>query len=66
MGNVAFAASLALLACVTAGIGISYATAKAVEAVARQPEASSKIQTVMLLEQLWRKQQLFMDLLLRY
>ena len=49
MGNVAFAASLALLACVSAGIGISLATAKAVEAVARQPEASSKIQTVMLL-----------------
>jgi F-type H+-transporting ATPase subunit c len=49
MGVQAFAISLALLACVTAGIGISFATAKAVEAVARQPEASSKIQTVMLL-----------------
>lgn len=49
MGNEAFAVSLALLACATAGIGISLATGKAVEAVARQPEASSKIQTVLLL-----------------
>lgn len=49
MGNEAFAISLALLACVSAGIGISFATAKAVESVARQPEASSKIQTVLLL-----------------
>lgn len=49
MENTAIAASLALVACATAGIGISFATAKAVEAVARQPEASSKIQTVLLL-----------------
>lgn len=49
MENTAFAASLALLACATAGIGISLATGKAVDAVARQPEAATKIQTVMLL-----------------
>ena len=49
MGIQAIAVSLALLACVSAGIGISFATAKAVESVARQPEAASKIQTVLLL-----------------
>lgn len=49
MGTTAFAIGLCLLGCVTAGIGISFATGKAVDAVARQPEAGSKIQTVMLL-----------------
>ncbi|OPZ83726.1 MAG: ATP synthase subunit c [Firmicutes bacterium ADurb.Bin419] len=49
MGNTAFAISLALLGCVTAGLGISFATGKAVDAVARQPEAGTKIQNVMLL-----------------
>ncbi len=49
MGNSAIAISLALLGCVSAGWGISFATGKAVEAVARQPEAGTKIQTVLLL-----------------
>ncbi|MBO6108141.1 MAG: ATP synthase F0 subunit C [Eubacterium sp.] len=43
MGTVALAAGIAVLGVVGAGFGIGIATSKAVEAVARQPEAESKI-----------------------
>lgn len=43
------AAGIAILGVLGAGFGIAIATSKAVEAIARQPEASSKIQTVLLL-----------------
>ena len=40
---IAIGAGIAALACIGAGIGIGHATGKAVEAIARQPEAESKI-----------------------
>ncbi len=43
------AAAIAVFTGAGAGIGIGVATAKATESVARQPEASGKIQTVLLL-----------------
>ncbi len=43
------AAGIAVLTGVGAGIGIGIATGKSAEAVARQPEASGKIQTILLL-----------------
>ena len=43
------AAGIAVLTGIGAGIGIGIATGKATEAVARQPEASGKIQTLLLL-----------------
>ena len=43
------AAALALLPCRGAGIMMGFATAKATEAVARQPEASGKINSVLLM-----------------
>ena len=46
---VAIGAGLAVLTGLGAGIGIGVATAKAVEATARQPEASGKIQTNLLI-----------------
>ncbi len=46
---VALSAALAVLTGIGAGIGIAFATAKAADATARQPEASSKIMTVLLL-----------------
>lgn len=49
MESALFAAAISILAVIGAGIGISIATAKAVDAIARQPEAASKIQTVLLL-----------------
>ncbi|MBQ3817197.1 MAG: ATP synthase F0 subunit C [Clostridia bacterium] len=45
----AIAAALALLPCMGAGIMMGFATAKAVEATARQPEASGKINAILLL-----------------
>ncbi len=42
-------AGLCLLACVAAGLSMGLATGKAVDAVARQPEASGKINSVLLL-----------------
>lgn len=42
-GLVAVGAGLAALACLGAGIGIGIATGKAVEGIARQPEAQKKI-----------------------
>jgi F-type H+-transporting ATPase subunit c len=42
-------AALALLPALGAGVSMGIATSKAVEAVARQPEANSKISALMLL-----------------
>ena len=49
MESALFAAAIAILAVIGAGLGIAIATGKAVDAIARQPEAASKIQTVLLL-----------------
>jgi F-type H+-transporting ATPase subunit c len=50
MGTIiAIGAGLAVLAGAGAGIGIGIATSKATEAVARQPEAESKISKSLLL-----------------
>lgn len=45
----AIGAGLAMLAALGAGLGMGLATGKAVEAVARQPEASGKINALLLL-----------------
>lgn len=45
----AIGAGIAALACIGAGLGIGIATGKAAEATARQPEANSKIMTMLLL-----------------
>ena len=47
--SVALGAGIAALACIGAGIGIGIAAGKASEAVARQPEAESKIMKMLLL-----------------
>ena len=47
MGTLSVA--LCLLSCVAAAISMGMATGKAVDAVARQPEASDKINSIMLL-----------------
>ena len=44
-----FAVALCLLPCVAAGLVMGLATGKAVESTARQPEASGKISTTLLL-----------------
>ena len=49
VGYVAIGAALALLSCMGAGIVMGIATGKAVEAVARQPEASGKITSILIL-----------------
>ncbi|WP_026504297.1 ATP synthase F0 subunit C [Butyrivibrio sp. NC3005] len=50
MGSLAaIGAGLAALTGIGAGIGIGIATSKAVDAVARQPEASGKIMTLLIL-----------------
>ena len=49
MGLIAIGAAVAVLVGIGAGIGIGLATSKAVESIARQPEASGKIQTALLL-----------------
>lgn len=49
MNIAVLAAGIAVLTGIGAGIGIGIATGKAAEAVARQPEASGKIQTLLLL-----------------
>ena len=46
---IAIGAAIAALACVGAGLSIGIATSKAVDAVARQPEADSKITKLLLL-----------------
>lgn len=45
----ALGAGIAMLTALGAGIGMGFATAKAVEAVSRQPEASGKINSILLL-----------------
>ena len=47
--GIALGAGIAALACIRAGIGIGIAAGKATEAVARQPEAESKITKLLLL-----------------
>lgn len=47
--SVALGAGIAALACIGAGVGIGIAAGKASEAVARQPEAESKIMKMLLL-----------------
>ena len=49
IGYIAIGAALCLLSCAAAGRGMGLATGKAVEAVARQPEASGKINSILLL-----------------
>ena len=49
IGYIAIGAALCLLSCAAAGLGMGLATGKAVEAVARQPEASGKINSALLL-----------------
>lgn len=46
---IAIGAGLAALSCIGAGIGIGMATSKAVDAIARQPEAEGKINKTLLL-----------------
>lgn len=48
-GLVAIGAALAVLTGVGAGVGMGIATSKAVEAVGRQPEASGKINSLLML-----------------
>ncbi len=48
-GIAVLAAAIAVFTGIGAGVSIGIATAKASEAVARQPEAASKIQTILLL-----------------
>ncbi len=47
--GIAIGAGIAALSCIGAGIGIGIASGKAVEAVARQPEADGKITKLLLL-----------------
>jgi len=49
IGLIAIGAGIAVLTGLGAGIGMGIATSKAAEAVARQPEASSKINQILLL-----------------
>lgn len=49
MGTIALGAGLCLLSCAFAGLGMGLATGKAAEAVARQPEASGKISSILIL-----------------
>ena len=48
-GIIAIAAALALLPCAFAGLAMGLATGKAADATARQPEASGKITSNLLL-----------------
>ncbi len=48
-GIIAIAAAIAAFTGIGAGIGIGLATGKAVEAIARQPEAAGSIRTSLLL-----------------
>jgi len=49
MGIIAIGAAIAGLTGIGAGIGIGMATSKAVDAIARQPEADQKIRTTLIL-----------------
>lgn len=42
------AAAIPLLACVIGGVGLAITTSKAVDAVARQPEAGDRIQVMLI------------------
>ena len=55
MSLTAIGAGIAALACIGAGLGIGNATAHAVDAIARQPEADSKIMRNL---PLWQRQPL--------
>ncbi len=46
---IAIGAGIAVLTAIGAGIGIGFATGKASEAIARQPEASGKINSTLIL-----------------
>ncbi|MDD2979748.1 MAG: ATP synthase F0 subunit C [Lachnospiraceae bacterium] len=46
---IAIGAGIAVLTGIGAGIGIGIATSKAVDAIARQPEAEGKIRTTLIL-----------------
>ncbi|MDD4796676.1 MAG: ATP synthase F0 subunit C [Eubacteriales bacterium] len=48
-GLIALAAGLAVFTGLGAGIGMSLATGRAAEAVSRQPEASGKINSILIL-----------------
>ena len=47
--NIAIGVGLCMLSCAMAGLGMGLATGKAVDGVARQPEASGKISSILLL-----------------
>ena len=47
--SVALGAAIAVLTGIGAGLGISLATGKATDAIARQPEAADKIQRALLI-----------------
>lgn len=49
MGLIAIGAGIAGLTGIGAGIGIGIATSKAVDAIARQPEAEQKIRSTLIL-----------------
>ena len=49
------AAGIAVFTGIGAGIGIGFATGKASEAIARQPEAAGKINSALLLAAPWPK-----------
>lgn len=49
VGLKAIGAGLAVIGCIGAGIGIGNATGKAVESIARQPEAQGKILSTLIL-----------------
>lgn len=49
MSNLASSVALCLLSCVAAALSMGFATSKAVDAVARQPEASGKINSVLIM-----------------
>ena len=47
--NIAIGVGHSMLSCAKAGLGMGLATGKAVDGVARQPEASGKINSILLL-----------------
>ncbi|NLB36802.1 MAG: ATP synthase F0 subunit C [Clostridiales bacterium] len=49
VGLIAIGAGVAIFSCALAGLGMGLATGKAADAVARQPEASGKINSILLL-----------------
>ena len=47
--NIALGAALCLLSCAASGFAMGMATGKAADATARQPEASGKIQSILIM-----------------